>query len=332
MKRSVSISLAAGLLLMGILCSGDVFAKEVEEKITITPARTISSEEESVITSAAVKVLRLIAKARAYIHEKDISHAQIELKRALTLIDIIKASVPTATVKDRIWIARKHLSYESTEKVMQDLIPISTSLDEIEDIVPVEKAREHINNAKKNLEKGNKEGASGELQLAYESLVYTEVDMPLSDTERHVKEAQGLLTKKDLVRADASLKGAEDGVQFISTISSVPVEKAKKSLSQSIRNYATGRLEAARADLREAKAYLEKTARTAGEKTKTESEKLLKDVEAIGTKMDKLDRETEQELRKIYARVKALTLSAENLFEAGRHKPGGGIEQVPAGW
>ena len=44
--------------------------------------------------------------------------------------------------------------------------------------------------------------------------------------------------------------------------------------------------------------------------------------------MDKLDHETKQELKKIYARVKALTLDAVNLFQAGGHKAGGGIEQV----
>lgn len=315
------------MFLLGMIYSGDVFAKDVEERITIVPTRTVSSEEESIITSVAVKVLRHIAHARAYIHEKDISHAQIELKKALTLIDIIKAVVPTATVKDRIWVVRKHLSYESTKNATQDLIPIYTSLDEIEDLVQVEKAREHINNAKKHLEKGDKEGARGELQLAYESLIYTEIDMPLSNTERHIIEAQGLLTKKELKKADAALKSAEHGIQFISTMASFPVVQARKTLLQATTDYATGRLEAARADIREAKTYLEKTAKTADDKAKTEAEKLLKDIEALESKMDKVDYGTWQGIKNLYARVKALTLSAENLFEAGGSKRGG-IEKV----
>jgi len=320
MKTFIAVTLAAGTLLLGTFFTSNVRADSVEERITVIPGRTITPWEESTISSVALKVLRHIAQARADIHEKDPLYAQKELKQAQTLIEIIKTRVPTEKIKDRIRVAKKHLSYENTETVMQDLIPIYASLDDIEEFAPMDKTKEHIDKAKKHLENGNKQSADDELNLADEAVVFTEIDLPLSDTERHVTEAQMFLTKKESKKADAALKSAEDGVQFLSMLDSLPVLQAKKSFWQATKNYMEGRLEAARADIKEAKAYLVKAGKTRDAKTRTEVEKLLKDTEAVESKMDKLDHETGQELKNLYERFKALTLSAVNLFQAGGNK------------
>ncbi len=120
-------------------------AQTIQEKVTITPGKTISTADESAISSAAVKVLRHIATARGAIHDNDLEQAQADLKQARELIDIIKASLPTAKVKDHIWVAKEHLDYKSTEDVIPDLIPIYAELDNIEDLVPVEQAKKHRN-------------------------------------------------------------------------------------------------------------------------------------------------------------------------------------------
>jgi uncharacterized C2H2 Zn-finger protein len=318
--NKLNVVVAVGLLLTGVPFTGTVRAEGVEENMTVVPGRTITSGEESTISSAALKTLRHIAQARAYIHVKDLLKAQKELKQAKTLLEIIKTTVPTDKIKDRIWVAKKHLSYEDTETVMQDLIPIYSSLDEIEEFAPMDRAKEHINKAKNHLKNGNKKGADEELKLADEAVVFTEVDLPLKDTERHVNAANMYLTKKEPKKADAALKSAEDGVQFLSMMDSSPVLQAKKSFWHATQNYAAGRTEAAKADIKEAKAYLVKAGKIVDAKTKTEAEKLVKDIEAIEVKMDKVDHETGQELKKLYERFKALTLNTVNMFQAGGNK------------
>ena len=325
MKRIAPVILLSGMLLLGMICSGTVVARDIEEKITITPGGTITPENESIISSAATKVLRHIAQARFRIHEKDLARAQNELKQARTLIAIIRTMVPTEKIKDLIWIANKHLSYESTENVMRDLVPIYASLDEIEDFVPVEKSREHINKAKKYLKEGIKKGAGEELIFADESLLYNEIDLPLGNTERHIINAQALLKKQELQKADAALKSAETGVQFISLMSSAPVIQARKSLWHASKNFAAGELVAAKRDLKEAKTALEKVIKSEDVKTSAEAEKLKKDIEAVEGKVDKGAKETEQEIKKLYELAKALTLSAVDLFQAGGNQAGEGI-------
>ena len=328
MKRNAVVTLAVCSLLLSCIISGTLWAKDIEEKLTVTPSRTITSSEEQAISSTALKVLRHIAQARADIHEKDVNHANAELRLSQTLIDIIKAALPTENVKDRIWVAKKHLSYEDTETIKQDLVPIYSSLDEIQDLVPVEKSRDHINNAMEYLKKGNKEGAKEELKLADESLLYSEVDLPLAYTERHITAALGFLERNDAKKADEALKLAENGVQFISIDINSPVAKAKKSLWQASRNFSTGELAAAKRDLKEAKIFLGKAVKVGEAETRAEAEKLVKDIEAVEGKVDKGVKETGQEINNLYERVKALTLSAVNVFQAGGNQAGEDIDKA----
>jgi hypothetical protein len=54
-------------------------------------------------------------------------------------------------VKDRIWVAKKHLEYEDTEKVLPDLVPIYTGLDELVSYVATAKAKGRLDQAKQVL-------------------------------------------------------------------------------------------------------------------------------------------------------------------------------------
>ncbi len=318
MKKAVTIILAAGILMLSPITSGTVFAQVIHEKVTVTPTRTLTAGEKSIISSSAVKVLRHIAQARADIHEKDLNHARGELRQALTLIDIIRATLPTAKVKDHIWVAKKHLSYEDTESVIPDLVPIYASLDEIADIVPVSKAREHINKAREHLKKGNKKGAKKELNLADESLIFSEVDLPLSYTETHITDAQGFLAKKEPRKAAEALKAAEDGVQFVDVDIQSPMTQARRSLWKATKHYLTGDMTATKKDLEDAKSALRKAGSTVDTKTKVKVKGLLKDVDAIEGEVDKGAKETGRDLKGLYERAKDLSLETMDLFESGR--------------
>ncbi len=306
MRNFSIVTCSAVSLFLGILLAGNVRAGGIEEKVTVTPVRSETPKNESLISSTAIKVLRHIAQARADVHAKDLLKAQKELADAQTLILIIKTTVPSEKVKDHIWVANKHLSYENTETVMQDLIPIYASLNDIEDFTVRDKVKKHINNVKNHLEKGNKKGASDELKLAEDTIVLTEIYLPLSDTERQIILAQAHLANKEFKKAEIALKTAEDGVMLISLDDSLPVSQAKISLWQATKNYTAGKTEAAKQDIKKVKENLEKADKTVDAKTKAELDKLSKDIESIEGKLNKFDHETEQELKKLYERTKTI--------------------------
>ncbi|HDH10775.1 MAG TPA: YfdX family protein [Nitrospirae bacterium] len=304
MKRHTAISLAVCCLLLNLIIPGTV--RGIEEGVADVPRRIITSEEEA-ISSAAVKALRHIAEARAGIHEKNVKHAMEELRQSLTLLGIIKSSLPTEKVKDYIQVAKKHLSYEKTKEVIPDLIPIYASIDEIKDIVSVDKAGKHLSKARENLEKGNREGAKKELQLAGESLVYSEIDLPLTYTEKHVIAARKFLAKNELEKADRALKSAEDSVRFLSVDIYSPVTQAKKSLWLATKDYTAGKLAAAKRELGQARRSLEKAVKTGNDKTRAEVNELLKDMKTAEAGVEKSKERIGSDIRSLWERTKALS-------------------------
>jgi hypothetical protein len=282
-------------------------ADNLKEEVTVTSGKTITAAEESAISSAATKVLRHIAQARGDIKDNKPDQAKGELDKASTLINIIKAGVPTWKVKDHIWVAKEHLSYEDTTAVLQDLVPIYASLDDIEALVPVEKAKAHVKQAEKKLKEGSKKKGKVELELADEALIYTEIDLPIQFIEEHVKAALGYLGKSDSKKADEALAAAEDGVQFMSILVYDPLAGAKKSLYQATKDYAAGEYSAVKRSLKQAETYLKKAAKSGGAKTKEAAKKLEKQAADLADKLDKSGKAIESRIAGLWHKVKALS-------------------------
>ena len=306
MKNRTGI-LILTLLIAVVLGAGPALAKTIHEKITIKPGKVISPAEESIISSAAVRALRHIVKARGAIHNKDLDQAGKDLKDAHKLIDIIKASLPTTKVRDHIWVAKKHLDYESTEEVKSDLVPIYAALDMIEDIVPVKQAKKYLDKAKENLDKRNKKAAKESLELVDKALIYTEVDLPLASTEKHIIAAQGMLVQNKPDNADKELKAAEDGVLFISIAAEAPLTLAKKSLWQATKDYVAGEYTAASEKLEKAEVYLEKAAKSADKKTRKKIKKLSKDIDVLKSKVKKGGKTAGESIAYLWECSKALS-------------------------
>lgn len=163
----------------------------------MSPLRQITPQDEATISSTAVKALRHIADARgALLGDKpDSEKAGAQLGQAEKLLDIIQAALPTSEIKDRIWVAKKHLEYEDTREVLPDLVPIYASLEELVDFVPSARARTHLDKAKQALEKGDKPEAVEQLQAADDAMLYMEADLPLSSTRHLVEQATAALSK-----------------------------------------------------------------------------------------------------------------------------------------
>lgn len=251
---------------VGVLVAGPVMAKEasqtpapdITEEISVIPARIVIPEERTVLARAAARILRHIADARGEIYEKKPKAALEELKKIDKQVHIINAGRPIAVIKDHVWVAKKHLDYENSTEVAADLIPIYTDLTTLEDFVPVEQAKKHLDQAGEHLKKGNKQAAKEELAAVDEALTYTEVDLPLAETEHQVALARKFLAQNKLQDADKALKAAEDGVQVLSVGVEGPLVQAQRSLQRARKNHAVRKDAAARADLENASAWIDR--------------------------------------------------------------------------
>ena len=307
MKRKIFSGTMAGVFAACIILSAPVMAQTIHEELTRTPGRTLSAAEESAISSAAVHTLRQIVKARGEIHDKDIEQAKKDLGQAMVLIQIIKSSLPTIKVKDHIWVAKKHLDYETTEQVLPDLIPINEDLTEIEDIVPVDEAKNHIAKARKALQKGDKKSAKKNLNAADKLIVFDEIDLPLASTEKHIIAAETMLSRDKSHDADMELKSAEDSVQFASVALQAPLTKAKRSLWHAFKDYAAGKKAETSVDLKKAETYLKKVGENTDKRTKAETDKLYQDTKSLKDKLKNGGKHTTAEFKGLWERSKALS-------------------------
>jgi hypothetical protein len=318
MKTKILIICAITTLISWHIFLPAAFADTIKEEVSVIPGETITAADESAISSAATKVLRHIAQARGDLKDNKLDQAKGELNKAATLIDIIKAGVPTWKVKDHIWVAKKHLSYEDTTTVLQDFVPIYASLDDIEALVPVEKTKAHIKQAEKKLKEGSKKKGREELELADEALVYTEIDVPVQFTEEHVNAALDYLGKNDSKKADEALAAAEDGVQFMSILVNEPLAGAKKSLYQATKDFEAGEYSAAKRSLKEAESYLKKAAKSTDTKTREEAKKLEKQAADLANKVEKGGEATRSYITALWHKVQALSERS--------------VEQMATGW
>jgi len=303
-KRFFAIVLAFAMLLgagFGQLTLGE---ETVKEEVSVSPGKPLSFPQQERIANLAVKALKHIANARGFIHGNNVADAKRELAKSQKLMEMIRASLPTTRIKDHIWVAKKHLSYEDSEEVIPDLVPIYASLDEIQSFVSVDKTKEHLDAAKKALKEDDKKKGAESLELAGESLVYVEIDLPLRYTERKVAEALHLLAQGKNEEADQVLKAAEDGVQVISISSYGPMVLAQESLWQATKDYAKGRYEAARRSLADAKVFLKMAAKQADEKTKEALAKLNRKIDELEKKMAESGSDFSKEIKGLWNKTK----------------------------
>jgi cellobiose-specific phosphotransferase system component IIA len=308
--RFTRTPLAAAILLAGLGGRGlPAVASTVQEDVTVTPARPISASDEAVISSAAVKVLRHIAEARGQLQgdKPDPEAAKAELAKAESLLDIIEAALPPSTVKDRIWVASKHLEYMDTQEVLPDLVPIFASLDEVANYMPVGQAKAHLDKAKEAMGKDQKEQAKEELKQVDEALVYLEADLPLGSTRTLVDQAKEDLGKGDTKAADEALSSAEANVVFLSVSFDSPLTQAKSALWRAREGFDSGDKAIAKTNLQQAVSALERAANTKDELVRREAGKLVEDVRDLDRLLETNDAGFPAGIDRAWQRAQALS-------------------------
>lgn len=305
MKRKISIVVFCMLTFLFVGFGQSALGEEaVKEEVLISPGKPLSFPQQERIATLAVNALKHIAKARGFIHKHNFADARAELAESQKFMEMIRASLPTTRIKDHIWVAKEHLSYEDSEEVIPDLVPIYASLDEIQSFVSVDKTRGYLDDAKKALKADDKKKGAQALELAGASLVYVEVDLPLGYTERKVANALHLLAEGSDKEADQRLKEAEDGVQVISISSYGPMVLAQESLWQATKDYAKGRYAAAKRSLADAKVFLKMAAKQADEKTQKALAKLNLKIDELEKKMAESGTDFSKEIKGLWDKTK----------------------------
>jgi hypothetical protein len=304
-----------------MVVSGPLYAQRaIQEKVTVQPGRQISPQDEMTISASAVKVLRHIADARGALEatNPDVAKASEALEQSGRLLDIIDAALPTARVKDRIWVAKKHLEYKDTRDVLPDLVPIYSSLDELVDYVPTAKAKAHLDAAKKAMQNGDKSKADEQPGKADDALLYLEADLPLKSTHRLVDRAKAALAKNDVKAADKWLASAEDGVVFVSMSFDSPLTRAKAALYRAWQDYDLGASGYAKADLKTAVDDLERAAQSKDKVTREAAADLVSEVRDIHEQIASAgDKGMEGRIENAWQRVKAISERSAEYISTG---------------
>jgi hypothetical protein len=343
--------LTVALLLASVGTWGlPVASATVQEEVSVTPGRPITASDEAVISSAAIKVLRHIAEARGHLQEEkpDKDAAKAELEKAEKLFDIIQAALPTSEVKDRIWVAQKHLEYEDSREVLPDLVPIFASLDDLGDYMLTNKAKEHLDKAKEALGNDQKSEAHEQLKQVDEALVYVEADLPLSSTRTLVDQAKAGLAKDDVKAANQALIDAEENVVFISVTFDSPLTQAKSALWRARMSYDSGDKVGAKNNLQQAVTALERAGKSTDQLVREQAGQLtdeVRDLDRLLTtgdagfkagvdrtwqRMQALSERTAEYIGTGWERMRAKSPGKEDLIEAKLYVSYGRVDSVVA--
>ncbi len=290
MKKTVIVSTAV----VGVLLVFFIFLlikdRGLKQEITITP-HNVNANRASVLSSSASLVLRYIEEARQDISEKNLNQAKIELKKATRLLRIIDESRPYVMIKNHIWLAKEHLSFEDTSKVEADMIPIYSALDEIDEFVPVEKVKQHVNEAESNLNKGDIPTANEKLEEAEAALIYSEVDLPLDLTTQQTRLALSMLADNNPDKADSALVKVENALQVVSVGYFSPYANAKYNYWKAKEAWAKGEFKEAEKDIKNAQSELSAIIQTGDKKVKHKVDELHKDILSLEQKIVKKNQE-----------------------------------------
>jgi uncharacterized protein YdcH (DUF465 family) len=307
--------IATAIMLGGLsttALSALAIAADVDQQSMVAPGKPASHGDEKAISSAGAKVLRHIAKARDYVHQRNGKSAAEELQQASALLANVKGVMPTSVIKGQISADKKQLEQDGTT----DLVPIATSLDELGGSLPVAEAKEHLDEARRDLAQGHPEHAMAELDAIDRSLVYTEVDLPLGATQHLINLAQAKLAKGNLDAADQALKAAEDEVVYLSVAIDEPLVSARSSLWRASQDHAAGAVAAAKTDLDRAIHDLELAAQGADEKTRKAIENLRQQVVSLRDSISAEPRSSTR-LEEFWRRADALAQRSVEYFTTG---------------
>lgn len=306
-------------------------APRLREDVSVTPGRSVTPADESVISSSASMVMHHVVRARDALRKNNAELAKTELRQADTLLDIIQDNVPTSIIKNQVWTADNKLKYENTEEIPASVVPIYASLEERADFDRVKlpgkpaakEAAKEANPAEKDTKdakadvKAPKPATREEAEARDAVLYYEEVDMPLNAVRHFVSTAQTELSKGNINEADKNLRAALDSVDYTSLYLPAPLLAARINLERAQAHFDAGRVPQAHADVTRAISQLERANNQADADSKADVDKLLADAKSLETRIDKSEPGLAAELKGLWRRAEAQTERAMEATSIG---------------
>jgi hypothetical protein len=305
MKTLIS-NISSSFLMFSLIAVSTSWAQTPDGINTAIQYNSITSQEESTLERTAIVALRHITQARSDIHRKELASALIELNKSEMLLETIKDNLSTTTVKNFIWVARKHLEYEPSQQVLHDLEPIYSSLNMISAYIPTDKAKRYVDRAKGYLEKDKKSEAGSALDRADKSLVVIEVEVSLLKAQRYVTMAQECLVTNNPKKANEVLKIAEQWATALYFGMNTPMVQARRNIWLAFRNYSPAKRSASVALLNQARRNLDKASITSNQKGKEELKKLSSEVAVLENKLAGEGNAVESEIKSAWEKSEAL--------------------------
>lgn len=274
-----------------------------DKKNTLPPEITFT---QGLPLASVSKVLRNITQARNDIHKNDLADAKEVLQRTRLGIEFIRESSPAEQVRNYIWVAKQHLSYEDRDTILQDFIAIHSSLKSLGKMRYVENAKRYINKAMHALKNKDKDSAELDLEFADKAMLDGQLNLPLSIVEGYVVSALEYLTSNEPAKADRALKQAENESQFIvvDLYSSLP--RTGGSTGTSKKTSAEREYVLAKKELDRAGEYVGKALRSGDAEIRKEAEGLSGDLVILRGKGEKIGNVEKREIESLWQRTKAL--------------------------
>jgi len=321
-------TLTLALVSAGLVAvSNGASASMLQEETSITPGRTITPADETILSDAAIKVLGHMKDARDDLEalKPDTASAKKELVQADKLLAVMMAAMPTERIRHHIWTTDKNVQtedYVDEREVSRDVVPLNTSVDELVSYDTPAKT------ANASTGKGQDTAQAEEADTG--ALSVTETAVPLHALRHRIWAARSALDKADAKTALSVLNGVSDDLMTLSVAMDDPISVARVALERSAFNLDAGSPAMARADLSEAANALAQASQQGDDISRAEAAKLLTDVRAMDASLAQDNatdpgKMTSQSQAQIQPRMQGMV----QRMEALSHRA---IDQVANGW
>jgi len=208
--KTIKLALATGAIMVGVATPvASSFAEEA--MANITPARPLTSKEETATAESTEKLLKYLAEARKAMDANDMSAAHIQLIEARSMLNRVRNQRPPASVSYK-------LSVQKESGIGQQDIDRSLATGETPKL---SKAVDAIRN-------GNKDEAVKNLDEVGAGIAFVSVGYIVDDTDAQVTKAIRSLEEGKTEDASKSLRQARQSMSIDSGALAVKTPSKKK--------------------------------------------------------------------------------------------------------
>ena len=271
----------ATLLVLLVANTSCAYLRSENDQAGSRRQKFLTPDEEFIMAFDSAKALPYLGSARKDIVRNNIPGAQSEVGQVLTLIDEMKSRFPVIRLEELIAAARIRLSYEEPTRALAYLELITPALGNIQEPVASREATAALDRAKNFLKNSDKDAAGHELAALEDILNFKTEARPAELAEKYLLAAEAQLDKSQPENADRSIEAAQDSLRLMAVKVDTPMSQARRSLWQATLDYTSGRWSAAKADLDQAGALLERAVKSASNESRSEIQNLDGDVHAL---------------------------------------------------